>query len=555
MEMPRVSAASVEEYSRPGLWRDRLVDSYLDEAARGCPDDIAVVAQGRRITYRVLHQLARRVAAGLAVLGVRKGEVVSFQLPNWLEALALHYGILKAGAVSNPIIPIYRHRELEFILRQAQTKVAVIPGRFRGFDYPAMFEDIRSGLPELKHLLVVGGTAPGMASFDDFLHEAWEQQEAGTVVARMARSANDPMLLLYTSGTTAEPKGAVHTHNTLDYENRSIIEFFALTGSDVVFMPSPVTHITGVLYGLQLPVMLGTKVVFQDVWEPGEALKLIAEERCSFTVSATPFLHALTYHPELANHDLGSLRIFACGGADVSPELIRAATERLGCCAARVYGSTEYPTLTASGPEDPLEKRARTDGRIIGAARARVVDDSGHPLPPGQEGEIVARGPEMFLGYLNPALNAEAFDPDGWFRTGDLAVLSTDGYIEIKGRKKDIIIRGGENISAKEVEDLLLEHPKVKQVAIVAMPDPVLVERACAFVVTKGGEALTLEEVVAFLKTRRIAMQKLPERLEVVPALPMTASGKIQKFKLRDQIKAELAEGRARQGGERAARA
>lgn len=554
MEMPRVSAARVEECRRAGLWRDRLVDSYLDEAARGRPDDIAVVAQGRSITYRTLHQLARRVAAGLAALGVRKGEVVSFQLPNWLEALALHYGILKAGAVSNPIIPIYRHRELEFILRQAQTKVAVIPGRFRGFDYPAMFEDIRSGLPELKHLLVVGGTAPGMASFDDFLHEAWEQQEAGTVVARMARSANDPMLLLYTSGTTAEPKGAVHTHNTLDYENRSIMEFFALTGNDVVFMPSPVTHITGVLYGLQLPVMLATKVVFQDVWEPGEALRLIAEERCSFTVSATPFLHGLTYHPGLAKHDLRSLRIFACGGADVSPELIRAATEQLGCCAARVYGSTEYPTLTASGPEDPIEKRAQTDGRIIGAARGRVVDDSGHPLPPGQEGEIVARGPEMFLGYLNPALNPDAFDPDGWFRTGDLAVMSADGYIEIKGRKKDIIIRGGENISVKEVEDLLLEHPKVKQVAIVAMPDPVLVERACAFVVTKGGETLALEEVVAFLKTQRIAMQKLPERVEVVPALPMTASGKIQKFKLREQIKAELAHERAGQGGKRAAR-
>jgi cyclohexanecarboxylate-CoA ligase len=547
--MPRAKPEDIEAYSRAGWWRNRLLDWYLDEAARRHPTRVAVVDRDRRMTYETLHRLARRVAAALAAHGVRAGDVVSFQLPNWAEALVLYFGVLKAGAVGNPVIPIYRQRELRFILRQARAAVMVVPATFRGFDHARMMRDLAPGLPDLRHVFVVGRPEDGLHAFDELLDAGWEDAAQVAALDRLSRSPDDPAVLLYTSGTTADPKGAVHSHNTLEYKDRSIIELCRLTADDRVFMPSPVTHITGLLFGLQLPAMLQTAVVLQDVWEPRHALSLIEAERCRFVIGATPFLHGLVHHPDLHRYDTASVRTFLCGGADVAPELIRAATDRLGCCAARVYGLTECPAITASGPDDPLDRRAETDGRVLLGAAARVIDDDGQEVAPGQVGEILVRGPETFLGYLDPELNATAFDPDGWFHTGDLGVLSAEGYLEVKGRKKDIIVRGGENISVKEVEDLLYEHPKVKEVAIVAMSDPVMVERACAFVVAEEGETATLEELSAFLRSRQLAVQKLPERIELVPALPKTASGKIQKFRLRETIEAALA--RERAGGTR----
>ena len=346
---------------------------------------------------------------------------------------------------------------------------------------------------------------------------------------------------MFTSGTTADPKGVLHTHNTLDYENRSIIEVYGLGPDDVVFMPSPVTHITGLLYGLQLPAMLGTRVVLQDVWDPAAALRLIEAERCSFTVAATPFLHGLVHHPDLASFDVSSLRVFACGGADVPPALIRQAGEWLGGMATRVYGSTEFPTLSTSPPHAPQDKRTDTDGRVIGAAEYRIVDDADVDLPVGEVGELLARGPELFPRYLRDSDNDGAVTPDGWFHTGDLAVADAAGYVSIRGRKKDIVLRGGENISVTEVENLLFEHPAVREVAIVAMPDPVLTERACAFIVPESGPVPTLQDLAQFLLSKQLAKQKLPERLEIVAELPKTQSGKVQKFRLRELIRDKLA--------------
>jgi cyclohexanecarboxylate-CoA ligase len=549
MTMPRAKPADIEAYTRAGWWRNRLLDSYLDEAARRHPTRVAVVDRGRRLTYETLDRLARRVAAGLAGHGVRAGDVVSFQLPNWAEAVVAYFGILKAGAVGNPVIPIYRQRELRFILRQARAGVAIVPATFRGVDHARMLRDLAPALPDLRHIFVVGPPEHGLHAFDELLDARWEEPRHVAALDRLSRSPDDPAMLLYTSGTTADPKGAVHSHNTLEYKARSIIELCHLTADDRVFMPSPVTHITGLLFGLQLPAMLETMVVLQDVWEPRQALALIEAERCRFVIGATPFLHGLVHHPDLHRYDVGSLRTFLCGGADVPPELIRAATDRLGCCAARAYGLTECPAITASGPDDPLARRAGTDGRVLHGASARIIDDAGREAAPGQLGEILVRGPETFLGYLDSELDATGFDADGWFHTGDLGVLESDGALEVRGRRKDIIVRGGENISAKEVEDLLHEHPKIREVAIVAMSDPVMVERACAFVVAREGEAPSLEELNAFLRSRQLAVQKLPERLEVVAALPKTASGKVQKFRLRETIEAELARTRAAMAG------
>ncbi|HEY3881791.1 MAG TPA: AMP-binding protein [Trebonia sp.] len=536
-----------------GYWRDVLIDAHVAAAAREFPEAVAVIEGPARITYRDLEESVRAVAAGLAGLGVGPGEAVSWQLPNWHEALILHHAVLRLGAVSNPIIPIYRQREVGYILRQARSRVIVVPETFRRFDYAGMLAGLRSALPDLRHVVVARsasrpGTAPGTQTapgtgtgagrpllFEELLRCDGEAAPA------VARDPDDPMLLMFTSGTTADPKGVLHTHNTLDYECRSIIDVYGLRPDDVVWMPSPVTHITGLLYGLQLPAMLGTRVVLQDTWDPAAALRLIEAERCTFTVAATPFLHGLVHHPELASYDVSSLRVFACGGADVPPGLIRQAGQRLAVTATRVYGSTEFPTLSTSRPDAPEDKRAGTDGQSIGGAEYRIVGDSGADLPAGETGELLVRGPEMFPGYLAAADNEGAFTVGGWFRTGDLASADDDGYVSIRGRKKDIIVRGGENISATEVENILFEHPAVREVAVVAMPDPVLTERACVFIVPVPGATPTLADLNEYLAGQQLARQKLPERMEIVTELPKTQSGKVQKFRLRELIRDKLA--------------
>jgi cyclohexanecarboxylate-CoA ligase len=536
-----------------GYWRDVLIDAHVAAAARDFPDAVAVIDGPARITYRDLEESVRAVAAGLAGLGVGAGEAVSWQLPNWHEALILHHAVLRLGAVSNPIIPIYRQREVGYILRQARSRVVVVPETFRGFDYPAMLAGLRPGLPDLRHVVVArsagraepppgtGTGAGGPPPSEELLPFEELLRCDGGAPPAVERGPDDPMLLMFTSGTTADPKGVLHTHNTLDYECRSIIDVYGLRPDDVVWMPSPITHITGLLYGLQLPAMLGTCVVLQDIWDPAAALRLIEAERCSFTVAATPFLHGLVHHPDLTSYDVSSLRVFACGGADVPPGLIRQAAQRLAATATRVYGSTEFPTLSTSPPDAPANKRAGTDGRAIGGAEYRIVDDAGADLPAGETGELLVRGPEMFPGYLAAADNEGAFTDGGWFRTGDLAAADADGYVSIQGRKKDIILRGGENISATEVENILFEHPAVREVAVVAMPDPVLTERACAFIVPVPGASPTLADLTEYLAGKQLARQKLPERVEIVTELPKTQSGKVQKFRLRELIRDKLA--------------
>ena len=519
-----------------GEWSDELIDGFVSalaadpEAAAGT----AIVDGEVTISYAELEQQVRSVSGALRGMGIGKGDVVSWQLPNWWEAVALHHGILRCGGVSNPIIPIYRRGEVEFILRQAETKVFVHPAEFRGFDYRAMVAKMAPDLPALEHDVVVRGESGAGLVFSELL--------AAGSGPELERAATDPAVLMYTSGTTSDPKGVVHPHATLVRENHGIIEAWDLTApGHRVFMPSPVTHITGLLYGVHLPSMLGTVVVLQDVWEPKAALRLIERNGCTFTAAATPFLFGMTHCDELPERDVSSLRFIACGGADVPPPLVREAEARLGARVARGYGSTEYPTATQGRADDPLDARAETDGRPAAGTELRIVDDEGRDLPVGERGELLVRGPERFVGYLVPPADSGAFDADGWFATGDMASLDAGGRLTIEGRKKDIILRGGENISVKEVEDHLHAHPKIADVAIVAMPDPVMVERACAFVVVDGGEEPTLPELSEYLVDRGLAIQKVPERLEPIDELPKNLAGKVQKFKLRERIEAVLA--------------
>lgn len=537
--LPRPSGKRRAREVAAGFWPDVLLDSHLHLAAERSPDRLAVVDGDVELTYAEVVSAVRSVARGLRELGVEKGDVVSWELPNWHEAYLTHFAVLSIGAVSNPIVPIYRHHEVEFILREAGSRVVITPGVFRGFDYGAMVGDLRGRLPLLEHAVVVrpGPGATGLSFAELAAGEACEPDAAAE-----SRTPDDPALLMFTSGTTARPKGAVHTHNTLGYEVRSMVEVFGLADGDVVFMPSPLTHMTGLAYGVQMAPALAAPLVLQDVWEPRRAMELIDAHRCSFTLLATPFLHGLLQHPDQGAFDLTSMRVVASGGADVPASLMRQVRERFGCTASRAYGSTEMPTLTTTGPDDPAEKGATTDGRRIGPADFRLVDDDGRVVRPGEVGEIVAIGPERFIGYLRAEDDAGAFDEDGYFHTGDLGSADEGGYLTIQGRKKDIILRGGENISVTEVEQALLEHPGIADIAIVAMPDPVMVERACAFVVAADGARPTLAELSAYLTGRNMAKQKFPERLELVAELPRTPSGKTQKYLLRAKIAAELAD-------------
>lgn len=532
--MSSLSADAAIRATRPATsdWADRYPDSIpaprIEDWAARSPDVVAIVdgSDGTRLTYRELAVAVDRLAGALQARGVGPGDVVMAQLPNWWEAAVVFHAVARLGAVLNPVVPIYRDREVGFIVRQARPKVVFTPHQFRGFDHLGLARRVSD--PDDPPLLVAVRPRAGTGTlvFDDLLAEGRSAVPAG--------EPSDIALLLYTSGTTADPKGVLHSHQTLGYEVRSIVDLFSLGADDAVFMPSPVTHITGLLFGLLMPVVTGCTAVLLDIWDAREAVDLVERESCRFIMGATPFLHGMTEEHARRGHE-SALRVFLCGGADVPPALIRRAAEVLGCHVARVYGSSELPTVSCGGPGDDLRLRAETDGMPIGPVVCRLDD-----VVDGV-GELVVDGPERFLGYFDPALNEAAFTADGLLRTGDLASIDERGAVTIRGRRKDIIVRGGENISAKEIEDLLHQHPAVAEAAVVAMPDPVLAERACAFVVPAAGPHPTLADLTRFLEGHRLARQKLPERLEVVDALPMTASGKVQKFVLRERARALLA--------------
>jgi cyclohexanecarboxylate-CoA ligase len=407
-----------------------------------------------------------------------------------------------------------------------------VPGRYRDCDHRALARSVVPETPALEHVVVVRDDAQAGQLGWDALGET-----SAPAPASGREAAEAIALLLYTSGTTAAPKGVLHSHETLLAEARSLGAVHGIAGNDVTLMPSPLGHVSGMVHAFLVPCVYGATAVLMERWDATAALRLIAVERVTYMVGAPTFLRDLAHHPELAQHDLSSFRLFSCGGADVDPTLVRDAASRLGCVAKRVYGSSEFPTLTTTGPDDPPARRIDSDGRAIGAAELRIVDDDGADVPVGNEGEILARGPECFLGYRDAALNADTFAPDGWLRTGDLGVLDASGFLRISGRKKDIIIRKGENISAREVEDLLATHPAVAEVAVVGVPDPAAGEIACAVVrLRPNATSPTLTELAAHLLAQGLSKRKLPERVAVVDDFPRAPSGKIVKRAVRESL-------------------
>lgn len=532
----------VREYTSQGLWTDRTITDFLDDAAAATPDKVAFRDSRRQITYAELRREVDHCALGLLELGVGSGDVVSFQLPNWIEWIVVHYAASRIGAISNPLIPIYRQREVGFMVALARSKVLVVPSEFRGFDYPAMVEELRGDWPALQHVLVVGGRpGQGTSSWEDFVATPWEARRDPASLAGLRPDPNDVTLLIFTSGTTGEPKGVMHTHNTAVAANNPLPARLGITGDTVFHMASTLAHLTGFLYGARLGVQNGATCVLQDVWDAATFLDLVERHRISYTSAATPFLHDVLDAPGLAEHDLSSLVRFCCMGAPIPRALVRKAKERLpGLVVLGGWGQSENGLVTLGIPGDPEEKIIETDGYPWPGMHVRTVDFGGMEVAPGEEGRLQVYGPTLFVGYAERLELTRASFDGPWFDTGDLATIDADGYVNISGRTKDVIIRGGENIPVAYVENALYENPKLDAVAIVGVPDPRLQERACACVILRPGESFDLAEMQRFLAEKGVAKQYWPERLEVMAEFPKTPSGKIRKFELRAAMQARV---------------
>lgn len=519
-------------------YRNTTISAVARERAQQRPGETAIrLDSGEDITFSAIYAEAMKVASALHALGLRRGDVVSFQLPNWREPVAINIACSMLGLVINPVIPIYRDRELGFILRDTRARALFIPDVFRGFDYPAMIKSLREELPDLEHVIVVrsGAERPEFRSYDRLLAEA----PGVDGVPEESVSPDDVKIVMYTSGTTGNPKAVNHSHNTLTRALDNGVDAWNLGRDDVMLMPSPVTHITGFCNGMELPFFTDARAVFMERWKVDEAIDLIERTGASVCISATPFLNELVRAAGERGLALPSMRLFACGGASVPPQLIRETHRILANCRAfRVYGSTEAPLVT-TGFQQPEEEdlAAGTDGHIYNY-EVRVLDEAGCVLGTGADGEIAVRGPTLMLGYGDAEQTGAAFDADGFFLTGDIGHVTSEGAIVITDRKKDIIIRGGENLSAREIEEVILDHPALVEAAVVAMPHERLGEGVAVYVVLHGiSDTMSLEDLVAFLAEAGLAKQKWPQRLEIVRELPKTASGKVRKDVLRRQLR------------------
>jgi cyclohexanecarboxylate-CoA ligase len=532
---PILPPQRVRRMQSSGLWPGLRIDTCFTRMVHARPDAVAVVDHNSetgnrtRLSYKELEARVMRIAASLYERGIRSGDVVAVQLPNWWEFVATHLACARLGAITNPLMPIFRERELAFMLDLAQARALIVPSIFRGFDHFSLARSLQGRIASLQHLFAVGGSQEC-----GFEAQLLEQPRPSTVVAiaSMRHSADEVVQILYTSGTTGEPKGVMHTSNTLFANIVPYVRRLGLGENDVVLMASPLAHQTGFMYGMMLPVYLGCKAVLQDIWRSDQAARIMAAEGVTYTMGSTPFLSDLNEQAAQGREPFSTLRIFHSAGATIPRQLVRDATERLGATIISGWGMTENGAVATTRPTDPPEKIFETDGLPMDGMEVRVVDFAGNPLPAGETGALEVRGCSNFVGYLHRP-EQYATDDEGWFATGDLARLDSDGYVRITGRSKDVVIRGGENIPVVEIEGLLFKHPAVREVAIVGRVDTRLGERCAAWVVPRGAEAPLLSDLTTYLEKQGVSKTYFPEYLRIVQELPKTPSGKIQKFELR----------------------
>ena len=536
----RYSDEQIASYYADGLWRDQTFFDAVQEQVGLRADKVFLTDSTTSLTFGELQDMALRLATGLVRRGVGAGDRVAVQIPNWTEFGVIALAVSRIGAVLVPIMPIYRRDEVGYILDSAQVKAVFTAGEFRGFDHAAMYLELAGASPTLDTVVTVrtAQTPAGALDYRDVLVERAAPDELGPGVG-----PDDAFVIVFSSGTTSQPKGCLHTFNTMCCGARLLGSGWEYTQDDVQFGPSPITHTTGLVTSVLLPLVHGASSHVMEVWEPREGLERIAKFGCTASVTATTFLQMLVgvYDPD--QHDASGLRFWTAAGAPIPGTFVEKARATLpGMQVLSLYGRTENITTTMCTVSDDPQRSVTSDGRPLPGQQVRIVDEAGRELPRGEEGDIAYRGAMHALEYIGqPEETAALFTDDGFSRSGDLGRMDDDGYVRVTGRLKDIVIRGGLNISVRQVEDLLSAHPSVGGVAVVGMPDEQMGEKVCCYLVPAQGAArLTLNDVKHYLLGEGLAVQKVPERLEVVDALPMTATGKIQKHVLRSDIAAKL---------------
>jgi acyl-CoA synthetase (AMP-forming)/AMP-acid ligase II len=524
---PPHDAAHASEAYRRRLWVHTTLADALHTAAERTPRRTAVVDKDIRIDCAALYLQASRLAGALRAR-MPIGSVVSFMLPNWHETAVIYLAATLAGMVVNPILPSLRDHDLRFIIEDAETAMVFVPQQYRGHDYVAMLERVTATMSPAPAVVVLRGDAGSHIPYRALL------KQPPNAAALPALHPDSVRMILYTSGTTSRPKGVLHTHNSIHALICQIRDQWMIAPGDTFLVPSPVAHIGGSIYAFECPLLLGTTAVLMDRWDASEAVKLMNSERCTHTAGATPFLQELLSAAQRADTRLPDLKVFVCGGASVSPSLIRRAAEYFDhAVVTRVYGCTEVPVTTVGAPRpEEAGYAADTDGRP-GIAEIKLVD---HQAAPTGDGEICVRGPQMLLGYRHAEDSSDSFDAAGFFRTGDLGRWVDGQYLVVTGRAKDVIIRSGENISAKEVEDLLADHPGIAEIAVVGLPDERTGERACAVIVPAGAATPDVASLLGLLVSKGVAKFKVPEQVVLWDALPKNDAGKILKHRIRASL-------------------
>lgn len=534
-----LSRDRIEKHTREGTWLGLTLSALVDRAAQTFADKVFMTDSRRKVTYKEFDIITRRLALGLHRIGVKKGDLVGVQLPDRIEYMAMVVAAARIGALYVPFNHQFREVDLVPLLEFCKPILMTVPLKFRNFDYLLLYRDLRSRFSWLKYVLVSDGVSKtdedGMVSIERMIETPLEEENSDGYLEKLMPDPNDLCFVLLTSGTTAIPKGVMHTHNTWICGCLNQWAQLAIRPDDVLlnlypmFGTSAQVHMTAILYHR-------ASVVTMDRFSGEEALKLVAKERVTIIGGVAAHLIDMLNAPNFSKYDLSSLRLVYSVGGPVTSALARQVEERMSCRISLLWGSSEATGHTQTLLTDPDEIRLSTVGRPVPYMEVKAIDVEGKEVPPGEVGELLIRGPNNFVGYYNnPRLNEETIDKDGWFRTGDMGIFDQGGSLRIVGRVKDMILRGGENIYSREIEELLAKHPKVKDIAIVGAPNERLGEIVCACVIPKEGEIVTFDEVVSFLKGK-IEIHKIPERVEVMDRFPMTDAGKVIKAKLREII-------------------
>ncbi|MBI2527526.1 MAG: AMP-binding protein [Candidatus Rokubacteria bacterium] len=535
----------IARYTEAGFWGSRIWTDYLDETAERAPDRPALIDASGSLTYAELRRAVDGLALHLLDLGATKGDRFGIQLPNWREFVATRFALAKIGAVAVPMPADWRRKEVEYVLGATAAMGFVAPAQYRGRDYVEEYAPMRQALPGLRTVMAARPTAgvpDGWRALPPLGGLTVDPRAAERL--RAARPGpNDVDLIVTTSGSTAAPKLVVRTPNCFLTTTKQFVGSRGfLTGTDVVAGLAPIARGVGYWIGVAAPILAGCTMALLEHFTPEGALRWLADTRATAAIAVPTQIVKMLQVPDVERYDLRAFRLFVNGGAAIPPSAAEEVERRMGCVTMSAYGAVEGGIPTCTSMDDPPDKRYRTVGRLMPGMEMRIVDDAGHAQPVGTPGELVYRGPNLSVGFwANPDAYRQLFDGDGWFRSGDLGVIDAAGYLTIVGRKKEIVIRGGINISPTEVEGLLQDHPGVRQMAIVKMPDRVLGERCCAYVVPAPGATVTVESLAEFLAARDVAKYKFPERVELLDDLPTTGEGgKVLRRALEDDIRTKL---------------